>query len=383
MNEALIALQVINTCLMTMLLAANLKIRGPKKPSVDKNAQEKREKLKGLNKIALSTPLTELARPAKMEDVVGQDEGIRALCAALCGKNPQHIIIYGPPGVGKTCAARLALELAKKSKNTPFRAEAQFVEVDATCVRFDERSIADPLIGSVHDPIYQGAGAYGQSGIPQPKPGAVTKAHGGVLFLDEIGELHPMQMNKLLKVMEDRRVYFESAYYDASDKNIPQYIHDIFKNGMPADFRLIGATTRRPEELPAALRSRAIEIFFKPLQLEELITIARSAARTAGMAIEPDALETAASCSGSGREAVSIVQMSASMADAEGRSCISGNDVKRVLEAGGFERVYRSKVSPKARVGVVNALGVAGSVGVLIEIEAVVEKTVGNGTLSI
>ena len=233
MNEALIALQVINTCLMTMLLAANLKIRGPKKPSVDKNAQEKREKLKGLNKIALSTPLTELARPAKMEDVVGQDEGIRALCAALCGKNPQHIIIYGPPGVGKTCAARLALELAKKSKNTPFRAEAQFVEVDATCVRFDERSIADPLIGSVHDPIYQGAGAYGQSGIPQPKPGAVTKAHGGVLFLDEIGELHPMQMNKLLKVMEDRRVYFESAYYDASDKNIPQYIHDIFKNGMP------------------------------------------------------------------------------------------------------------------------------------------------------
>lgn len=383
MNEALIALQVINTCLMTMLLAANLKIRGPKNPSVDKNAQEKREKLKGLNKIALSTPLTELARPAKMEDVVGQDEGIRALCAALCGKNPQHIIIYGPPGVGKTCAARLALELAKESKNTPFRAEAQFVEVDATCVRFDERSIADPLIGSVHDPIYQGAGAYGQSGIPQPKPGAVTKAHGGVLFLDEIGELHPMQMNKLLKVMEDRRVYFESAYYDASDKNIPQYIHDIFKNGMPADFRLIGATTRRPEELPAALRSRAIEIFFKPLQLEELISIARSAARTAGMAIEPDALETAASCSGSGREAVSIVQMSASMADAEGRSCISGNDVKRVLEAGGFERVYRSKVSPKARVGVVNALGVAGSVGVLIEIEAAVEKAVGNGTLRI
>ncbi|GAA3321043.1 hypothetical protein GCM10020331_034600 [Ectobacillus funiculus] len=34
---------------------------------------------------------------------------------------------------------------------------------------FDERGIADPLIGSVHDPIYQGAGAMGQAGIPQPK----------------------------------------------------------------------------------------------------------------------------------------------------------------------------------------------------------------------
>ena len=55
--------------------------------------------------------------------------------------------------------------------------------MDATTVRFDDRGIADPLIGSVHDPIYQGAGAMGVAGIPQPKPGAVTKAHGGILFL--------------------------------------------------------------------------------------------------------------------------------------------------------------------------------------------------------
>ena len=36
-------------------------------------------------------------------------------------------------------------------------------------MRYDERSIADPLIGSVHDPIYQGAGAYGVAGVPQVK----------------------------------------------------------------------------------------------------------------------------------------------------------------------------------------------------------------------
>ena len=164
--------------------------------------------------------------------------------------NPQHVIIYGPPGVGKTCAARLVLEEAKKNVRSPFRYNAKFIEMDATSVRFDERSIADPLIGSVHDPIYQGAGPLGVAGIPQPKPGAVTKAHGGVLFLDEIGELHPIQMNKLLKILEDRKVFLESAYYNSQDANIPQHIHEIFQNGLPADFRLVGATTRSPSEIP-------------------------------------------------------------------------------------------------------------------------------------
>jgi len=45
---------------------------------------------------------------------VGQSQGIKALRAALCGPNPQHVIIYGPPGVGKTAAARVILEEAKK-----------------------------------------------------------------------------------------------------------------------------------------------------------------------------------------------------------------------------------------------------------------------------
>ncbi len=58
---------------------------------------------------------------------------------------------------------------SEKHKQSPFKEQAVFVELDATTARFDERGIADPLIGSVHDPIYQGAGAMGQAGIPQPK----------------------------------------------------------------------------------------------------------------------------------------------------------------------------------------------------------------------
>ena len=145
------------------------------------------DKLARLRAIRLSEPLSERVRPQAFEDIIGQEEGIRALRAILCGPNPQHVIIYGPPGIGKTCAARLVMECAKHSPGTPFRPDAPFIEMDATCVRFDERAIADPLLGSVHDPIYQGAGPLGNNGVPQPKPGAVTRAHGGILFLDEIG----------------------------------------------------------------------------------------------------------------------------------------------------------------------------------------------------
>ena len=133
-----------------------------------------------------------------------------------------------PPGIGKTAAARLVLEEAVKNPLSPFGKEAKFTELDATTARFDERGIADPLIGTVHDPIYQGAGPLGMAGIPQPKPGAVTKAHGGILFIDEIGELHPIQINKLLKCGRSKSIP-ESSYYNSEDTNIPAISTRFFK----------------------------------------------------------------------------------------------------------------------------------------------------------
>jgi Lon-like ATP-dependent protease len=204
-----------------------LKNQRTQKISIDRESKKEMEQLRKMRAIRLTEPLAEKVRPKSFQDIVGQEDGIRSLRAALCGSNPQHVIIYGPPGVGKTAAARLVLEEAKRNVKTPFKENAVFVELDATTARFDERGIADPLIGSVHDPIYQGAGAMGQAGIPQPKQGAVTNAHGGVLFIDEIGELHPIQMNKLLKVLEDRKVFLESAYYNEENTQIPTHIHDI------------------------------------------------------------------------------------------------------------------------------------------------------------
>lgn len=339
--------------------------------TVDRESKKELEKLRKLREISLTEPLAEKTRPTTFEEIIGQEEGLKALRAALCGPNPQHVIIYGPPGIGKTAAARLVLEEAKKCPESPFGPDAKFVEIDATISRFDERGIADPLIGSVHDPIYQGAGPLGIAGIPQPKPGAVTKAHGGILFIDEIGELHPVQMNKLLKVLEDRKVFLESAYYNSEDPNIPLYIHDIFQNGLPADFRLVGATTRSPNEIPQAIRSRCVEIFFKPLSPEDIGTIVKNAVQKINFEIKEEVIDLVKKYATNGREAVNIVQMAASIAILEKRKNIDLKDVEWIINCGQYTQRPDKKIPETPQVGLVNGLAVYGpNLGLLIEIEA-------------
>lgn len=280
----------------------------------------------------------------------------------------------------------MILEEAKRTGTSPFRPDAKFVELDATTARFDERGIADPLIGSVHDPIYQGAGAMGIAGIPQPKQGAVTKAHGGVLFIDEIGELHPIQLNKLLKVLEDRKVFLESAYYSSEDNNIPLHVHDIFQNGLPADFRLIGATTRSPEELPPALRSRCVEVFFRPLSREEIHKVSLGAAQKLGMPLGEGVAEAIMEYATNGRDAVNLVQVAGSVAISEGRSEISIEDVEWVIQFSRLNPRPERKIGEHPQVGVVNGLAVFGpQLGMLLEIEvtATPASTHGAGKVTI
>lgn len=347
-----------------------LKNQQGNKSAIEKESKKELEKLRRMRDIHLTEPLSEKTRPATLSDIVGQEQGLKALRAALCGTNPQHVIIYGPPGVGKTAAARVILEEAKKNSMSPFRKEAKFIEMDATTLRFDERGIADPLIGSVHDPIYQGAGAYGVAGIPQPKQGAVTKAHGGVLFIDEIGELHSIQMNKLLKVLEDRKVYLESAYYSAEDNNIPSHIHDIFQKGLPADFRLVGATTRTPDEIPAAIRSRCVEIHFRSLRSDEICKICENAAAKGGFELKPGCSELVSRYAQNGRDAVNIIQIAGGVSMIENRSTIDIKDIEWVIEFGHYSPRLDKKVSAANQIGCINGLAVFGdSTGMVIDVE--------------
>lgn len=361
-----------------------LKNQRTQKVSIDRESRKEMEQLKKMRSIKLSEPLSERVRPKSFSDIVGQEDGIKALKAALCGPNPQHVIIYGPPGVGKTAAARLVLEEAKRNNKSPFKPAAVFIELDATTARFDERGIADPLIGSVHDPIYQGAGAMGQAGIPQPKQGAVTNAHGGVLFIDEIGELHPIQMNKLLKVLEDRKVFLESAYYSEENNQIPNHIHDIFQNGLPADFRLIGATTRTPNEIPPAIRSRCLEVFFRDLEQAELAVVARKAAVKVNMKVSEPSIATLTSYVRNGREVVNMMQIAAGMAMTEDRTEITMQDIEWVVSSSQLTPRYDKKIYADAKIGLVNGLAVHGpNSGSLLEIEVTVIHAKDKGNINI
>ncbi|MCI3196302.1 ATP-dependent protease LonB [Bacillus sp. HU-1818] len=361
-----------------------LKNQRTQKVTIDKESKKEMEQLRKMRSIRLSEPLSEKVRPKSFQDIVGQEDGIKALKAALCGPNPQHVIVYGPPGVGKTAAARLVLEEAKKHKQSPFNEQAVFVELDATTARFDERGIADPLIGSVHDPIYQGAGAMGQAGIPQPKQGAVTHAHGGVLFIDEIGELHPIQMNKMLKVLEDRKVFLDSAYYSEENTQIPNHIHDIFQNGLPADFRLIGATTRMPNEIPPAIRSRCLEVFFRELEKDELKAVAKTAADKIQKDISDEGLDLLTSYTRNGREVVNMIQIAAGMAVTEERKDITIEDVEWVVHSSQLTPKHEQKIGSAPQVGIVNGLAVYGpNSGSLLEIEVNVTAAQDKGSINI
>src|SRR5690554_944430 len=350
-------------------------ITGPDNPHTLKKYAD----LEKLETISLSRSAMEILRPSRLNQVVGQDSAVQSLLAKVASPFPQHVILYGPPGVGKTTVARLVLEAAQKLPYTSFSPEAPFVEVDGTTLRWDPREVTNPLLGSVHDPIYQGARRdLADGAIPEPKPGLVTEAHGGILFIDEIGDMDQILMNKLLKVLEDKRVKFDSAYYDPTDPGIPKYIKKLFEQGAPADFILVAATTRDPSEISPALRSRCAEVYFEPLTRQSIEKIVSEGARRLKAGIDPAVPGFISEYTIEGRKAVSILADAYGVAlfrndnpKGKNRPVIGKEDLYKVFRISRLSPYVTGRAKNTGETGKIFALGVSGFVGSVLEIEAV------------
>jgi ATP-dependent Lon protease len=176
----------------------------------------------------------------------------------------------------------------------------------------------------------------------------------------------------------------------------------LFENGAPADFVLIGATTRDSNSINPALRSRCAEIYFEPLTPTHIIEIVKNAAAKLNVELENGIAETISEYTIEGRKAINILADAYSLAltDLDKNSNIEFENVENetteelpvpkitknhIYEVAQVSRLFQyvtKKASSRSVVGHIFGLGVSGFIGSIIEIEAVVFPTEkGKGTI--
>lgn len=137
---------------------------------------------------------------------------------AIASREP--MLLMGPTGAGKSSLARRVFDLKKQRHQLA----GEFVEVNCATLRGD--TAASTLFGHVR-------GSF--TGAQRDRPGLLRSADGGLLFLDEVGELGPDEQAMLLRALEEKRFLPVGADRDVA-----------------SDFQLIAGTN---SNLAAAVRA--------------------------------------------------------------------------------------------------------------------------------
>jgi magnesium chelatase family protein len=139
----------------------------------------------------------------RLSDIRGQESAKRALEIAVAGLH--NIALFGPPGTGKTMLARTASSLL------PPLSDEEMIEVTSIhslAGTLNTSALRRPPFRSPHHTASY-ASLIGGGAIP--RPGEVTLAHRGILFLDEFPEFHRDVVNALREPLEDAHVSVSRA----------------------------------------------------------------------------------------------------------------------------------------------------------------------------
>ena len=213
-------------------------------------------------------PLADRMRPRTLEEVAGQThllEPGKPLRQAIESGRLHSLILWGPPGTGKTTLARLIAQ----------RSQAQFIALSA-------------VMAGVKDI---------RAAVEAARAERASHGRPTVLFLDEVHRFNKAQQDTFLPYLEDGTLTF------------------------------VGATTENPSfEVVSALLSRARVYVLKPLGEAELVRLLRTALADSERGLgalaldaEPAALELIArAADGDGRRALNMLELAASLTEAAG-----------------------------------------------------------------
>jgi putative ATPase len=210
---------------------------------------------------AENAPLAARLRPRTLDELVGQQHVLgegSALRLAIEQDRPPSMILFGPPGTGKTTIARIVAE----------RTGAVFEEISAVSAR----------VGDVREIIARARERLGANGLRT------------IVFIDEIHRFNKAQQDSVLHAVEDGLV------------------------------TLIGATTENPYfEVNSALLSRCTVIELQALSDEELVVVLRRGAAEIGAEAGDDLLALVAhNAGGDARAALQILELAHDTAQAAG-----------------------------------------------------------------